>query len=139
MVGIRMSIPLAFLAVGLVACGSPAPKWVGEWQGEQEGLVRADKDDAIANTLKRVTLTVKEDATFTLVKGGIPYQGTISFGHQESTLQVTSLMDRRLSPGITFKPIVLALQKDGTVTVTDPNDFHRPPVVLRKFSEKTSP
>ncbi len=132
MVGIRTSIPLAVLAVGLLACGSPATKWVGEWQGQQDGLVRDDKDDVIAQTLRRVTLTVGADGTFTLVKGGVPYQGTVLFGAQESTLQVTSLMDRQLSPGVTFKPIVLTMAEGGTLTMTDPNDFQRPPVKLKR-------
>lgn len=121
--------PLALLS----ACQNPTTQWLGTYVGEQKDLAEGDSPEAIA--LRRVQLVINPDNTFVLTKGGFPLSGTVSASSQKATLNVKKILDQpveKASPNAVYEPITLSKDKNNNYILTDPADFGRPPIQLKK-------
>lgn len=94
-------LPLAFaLLVSLLGtgCSSNRAQWVGEWMGEIDGIVRAEREnDPIGVSLRRVKITIKPDMKFILTLGGMPYEGEAICSSSQCTLNVFEFMGQPLA------------------------------------------
>lgn len=140
MVAMKQIITVGFLAsLFLLGCGRPPVKWVGIWEGEDKKVVRPGAlEDDIAYTLRKVTLTIRSDATFELVRAGIPYAGNVTFGDERCFLKVLNVLDRRVeqvdpTAGSRSWEIRLEMSKDGTASLVDAHSLTAETVVLRKL------
>ena len=134
-------LPLALILIGSYGCQpDPTPKWVGEWQGQNEGLVSAsmrESDPVLAGQLSRVHLTLRSDRSFELIRAGLPNEGTFSLEKDSATLTVTKIMGKPvdgMSESVKKQnaPIKLNLNEDGTISMVDSTDFGRDPVILSR-------
>lgn len=94
-------------------------------------------DSVEANTLRKVELIIRGDATFDLRKGPLPVSGNIEFGGTSSRLKVTHILDRPVEsqPDAvvrTYSDLRVNYEPDGTLRLIDRFDFGRPPVTLTK-------
>ena len=133
-------LPLVILVVGSSGCQDPTPKWVGEWLGHNDGLVAPElkrKDPVLAGNLTRVHLTLRSDRTFELIRAGLPNEGNYSISKSNATLTITKIMGKQVSgmPDEVKKqnaPIQLTLQDPNTIIMSDPADFGRNPITLKR-------
>lgn len=140
MVAMKQIITVGFLvSLFLLGCGRPPVKWVGIWEGQDNKVVRPGAlEDDIAYSLRKVSLTIRSDATFELIRGGIPYTGNVSFGDDRCFLKVLQVLDRRVEqvdPTADSRSweIRLEMQKDGTATLVDAHSLTSDTVVLKKL------
>ncbi|MBX3111438.1 MAG: hypothetical protein KF857_05450 [Fimbriimonadaceae bacterium] len=134
MAAIRISISVV-LGVLLASCG-PAPRdWRGEWVGELPASTTTGPDDTVAKTLRAVKLTVREDGSFVLVRGGIPAEGEVLSDSPGLTLRFHKVLGQpmdRQPPEVKrqYADVRLEPLDDGSAKLVDPADFNRDPVRL---------
>jgi hypothetical protein len=91
MTAIRRSISVAAVALGLLGCGQRFD-YTGTWRGERTLELTPETDRAMANTLRRVELTIKPDGRFVLVQGGLPKEGRVHYGGDRASLEVETIL-----------------------------------------------
>lgn len=134
----KIMTSVGLCAWAMAGCSSAGPDWVGTWEGRNNEIVRADRSDVIADTLRLARLTIKADGTFVLEQAGMPRSGNISFGKDRCLLTVQKVLDRRiesLGPG---GPQTIRLEKisDGKALLVEDGSFHAPIELTRMRNEQ---
>jgi hypothetical protein len=137
-------LPLTLILFGSSGCQDPTPKWVGEYRGENKALVDdqlAKENPILAGQIRLVILDLKSDRTFILTRGGMPTQGNYTLSNDKATLTITKILDQPIEKQSDMVkkqnvPIHLTRNKDGSITLEDPGDFGRDPIILKPSSNK---
>ncbi len=133
---VRIISVTLLLTLALAGCAPSASRWIGTWEGEIPGLVQADKDDAIAGTLRKVRLEIPSATSFQLVESGVNMDGMLSIHGDTATLKVINRFDRAVpNPESEENKIMLTLAEDGTITYEPGGVWRSNPTVLKKVEE----
>lgn len=132
-------LPLAVLVLGLSGCDSGSARWVGVWEGEDLSAVSPElerENPVIANTLKKVSLTICSNGNFVLTRGGMPYQGSTTLSREKAVLQVRTILGRPIEnePAMVQKanPNIELVKKGQDAEFKDPADFGKPPITMKR-------
>lgn len=128
-----------FATLALAGCGRTFD-FQGVWKANRNLPTPPGGDPAIAKTLGAIRLEILGNGRFTLLEGGVPKEGSISYREGKAFLNVDTYMDRPIEdagPQVVAQnvPIELAPQPDGSITLTDPKGFDPKPIVLKRESQ----
>jgi len=116
----------------LSGCGGGF-RYVGTWEGTRNRTFPPGTDPAVATTLARVKLTVRDNGRFVFVDGGIPKEGSFDYATDVAHLKVAAVVGRRV-PSAT-RDILVTPQEDGSIRVEDPEALDPSPVTLRRVTQ----
>ena len=141
MAAIRQSISVGVLLFGSFAalvlasnsCGSGFT-WEGTWSGKRNMPLKPGTPTYLANSLQRVTLTLKSNGEYELNASGVPHRGMYHISGKEGTLEQVTLLDRPTEP---VPPVVMKANKDGTITLSSPDSFDSNAIILHRESQPT--
>ncbi|MCA0361322.1 MAG: hypothetical protein LCH41_09730 [Armatimonadetes bacterium] len=135
-------LPLAVLVLGLSGCDSGAGKWVGVWEGNDEAAVSdelAKENPVIANTLRKVSVTICSNGNFVLTRGGMPYEGAATLSRDKVLLQVKTILGRPIENEPTMvqkaNPNIEMIRKGSGAEFKDPADFGKPPIRMTRTKD----
>lgn len=128
-------IAFGCLLTGLFGCGASFD-WSGQWIGERDLLIQPGTPEDIATTVRRVRLTIKPDGTFELIESGAPRNGLFLASGRSGTLRTLTVFGKPVEQLNEPVPEAeLALNGDGTATLTDPSSPDGKPVILRREAQ----
>lgn len=130
---------MAVLMLGIMILGlGCAPKfaWVGKWTGNRNLPVKPGDNPAIVHTIGQVELTFEPSGKFVLVEGGVPKTGYATLSDKEARLKIETFMGKPIAQvggrEQLEQPVIVSVQKDGTLSLVDPAGFDTRPIVLKR-------
>jgi hypothetical protein len=137
MAAISRSISFAALLLGsfgaVIGC-RPSFEWQGSWSGTRNLAIVPGTAPEVANSVRRVTLVIKENGEYELHTSGVPTGGFFHGSGKQATLeQITKFNVAQGSD----KPITLTAKDDSTITLSSPDSFDSGPITLHRESQPT--
>jgi hypothetical protein len=121
---------------GVVVCSSVGCRkdfdWKGKWVGRRDIGVVPGTPPEIENSVRHVTLEVKQNWEYELHVSGIPSNGVFHPAGKEATLEPVNKLSR---PVGTAPPVKLTANDDGTVTMESPDALDSGFILLRRESQ----
>ena len=123
----------SFGAVYFVASGCRSSfDWQGKWTGERTIEIVPGTPDYLQNSIRRVTLFVKENGEYELNASGVPSRGMFHASGRQATLEPVTKLDRPINGTSAIK---VTANEDGTISLQAPDDYAPGPILLRREAQ----
>lgn len=145
MSGMRLSLPLAALAISVVAlcgCSGSHFNFEGKWLGLRDFKAEPGQDVSILRTLAKIELNVKPNGKFELFEGGLPYDGSFRESGGIGYLRIQAVMNKPIESQGAFSKlgdteIELHPTKDGDLDYVDKAGYDAKPIRLKRQAQRS--
>lgn len=131
---------LAILVLAAFCLGCANHSFDGKWVGSRHLTKEDGSTDIMTEMAGKVKLEIKPGGRFELFEGGYPKSGSVRYSDGKAYLKIKELMGRPVEEhgdaAVAMNDeIVIEIQKDGSLSLTDPKGFDQEPIKLEKDAQ----